>query len=331
MESPFTPIVEDTLSRLESMVEAALHNFEQTRDTQRVTQFMNAIVVPVAVALLHNVVGHRHALDPSFDRAIHYTSVSSLFSMLESGKMRLYTSDSANDPNEGAFFDQHSDLAKKFRWLKDVPSTPAYLGSFVISDSPSDQETNRDHQETNRDHLVYWRTYGDGGRGCSIEFCCSTRGLKKVLYGKSHVRAASRRLELLLPRISPLTELPSPIGTGVREVFGEAFNSLRYLYKSDDYEYEEECRLVVLRQQRSAGAIGLDYRRDHNGARQVRHYCHDDRLNLHEILNTTGTIVTIGPAAQSPRALSRSIHIALEKLGAYGAAVKTSRISFRTD
>ena len=220
-------------------------------------------------------------------------------------------------PTKVHSFDQHTNLAHQFRWLNDISPMPAYLASFVISDEPPGTDASRDN-------LVYWRTYGDGGRGCSIEFFCSTRELQKVRYGRTHIETTSRKLEPLLLRISPLTELPSPIGDGVRKLVCEALNGLRYLYKADDYEYEQECRLVVLRQQLNTADIDFDYRRDHNGATQVRPFCYDDRLNLAEILNDTGATVTIGPAAASPKALARSIQLAIEKLGLYGAAVKTS-------
>ena len=44
---------------LKKLIEAAVHNFHQTRDTHRVAQFMETFVVPVVDELIHDIVGHR--------------------------------------------------------------------------------------------------------------------------------------------------------------------------------------------------------------------------------------------------------------------------------
>ncbi|MYG99359.1 MAG: DUF2971 domain-containing protein [Acidimicrobiaceae bacterium] len=304
------------------MIEAAQHNFDQTGDTYRVAQFMESFILPVAADILHMIVSHRHELAKSQERVVHYTSASCLFSMFKNGRIRLYDSDNSNDPSEGAYFDQHSQWLSDYSWLKAATPMPVYIASFVISDpSESDRPC--------RDDLVYWRTYGDSGRGCSIEFLASSRGLQKVLYGQYEVEATAESLRGFLSQVDPLIEPSSPIGSRLADLIAEALNSIRHLYKSEDYEYEHECRLVVLKQQQPLANIHIDFDRAHGGS-SVRHYCYDDRLKLKGMLDATESTITIGPAAPSQEALERTIRVALEKLGFYSAAaVKFSRISFR--
>ena len=237
--------------------------------------------------------------------------------------MRLYDSDNCNDPNEGGYFDHHARFSSRFSWVNATSPMPVYIASFIISES-SERNT------LCRDDLVYWRTYGDGTRGCSIEFFSASRELQKVLYGKGQVEHTALLLEEFLNKITPFVELPSPIGPRLADLVAEALNSIRYLYKSEDYEYENECRLVVLREQKKPANIHFDYHRAHGGSTSVRHYCYDDRLELGGMLNATGAMITIGPAAPSQGALERTIRVALEKLGIYGAAVTTSEIDYRT-
>ncbi len=283
---------------------------------------MESFILPAAADLLHTIVGHRHVLAKSQERVVHYTSVSSLFSMFANERMRLYDSDNSNDPGEGKYFDQHSQWLSDYSWLDTATPMPVYIASFVLSDlSEGDRSCS--------DDLVYWRTYGDSGRGCSIEFFSSSRDLQKVLYGQHEVEATAESLREFLSQVDPFVEPSSPIGARLADLVAEALNSIRHLYKSEDYEYEHECRLVVLKQQQSLANIHIDSDQAHGGF-SVRHYCYDDRLKLRGMLDATGSTITIGPAATSQEALERTMRVALEKLGIYsGASIKFSRISYR--
>lgn len=307
---------------LKRLIEAAEHNYDQTGDTHRVALFMESFVLPVAADLLHTIVGHRHALAESQERAIHYTSVSSLFSMFKDERMRLYDSDNSNDPNEGKYFDHCAQFLSDYSWLDAATPMPVYIASFVIVD-PSKGD------RPYRDNLVYWRTYGDNGRGCSVEFFSSSRGLQKVLYGQREVDTTAESLGEFLRQVDLLIEPSSPVGARLADLVAEALNSIRHLYKSEDYEYEHECRLLVLKKQQSLENIHIDFDRAHGGS-SVRHYCYDERLRLKGMLDATGSTVTIGPAASSREALERTIRVALEKLDIYPAAsIKFSRIAYR--
>ena len=315
--------IDAQFDRLEGLIDAAQHILDKTGETNPVAQFMETQIVPAVADLLHTIVGHRHALTQSEERVVHYTSVPSLFSMFDEKRLRLYDSDNSNDLNEGRYFDQHAPFLSEYSWLATPSMMPAYLASFVISDS-------NDVDRLYRDDLVYWRTYGDAARGCSIEFFSKSRDLKKVLYGKHQAELTTELLDEFLKRVATFADLPSPIGSRIASVVAEAFNSIRHLYKSEDYKYENECRLVILRQQKKLANIHFDYNRTHGGSTPVRHYCFDKRLKLKGMLNDTGTTVTVGPAAPSREALGRTMRVAIEKLGIYGAAVKPSRIDYRT-
>jgi len=107
------------------------------------------------------------------DRAVaHYTTLHVLRDLVESGNpFRLYNSAYMNDPDEGRVFfkimkDRKIDVEKIFyeNDSEDSHSSPAYIGSFVRTDS---------RNEEGKDKLFLWRTYGkhdgeEAGGACLI-------------------------------------------------------------------------------------------------------------------------------------------------------------------
>lgn len=93
------------------------------------------------------------------DREVaHYTSLHVLRDLVERGKpFRLYNSAYMNDPEEGRVFfkimKDAIDVEKIFykNDSEDSHSSPAYIGSFVQTDS---------RNEEGKDKLFLWRTYG---------------------------------------------------------------------------------------------------------------------------------------------------------------------------
>lgn len=104
---------------------------------------------------------------------IHYTTIGVLMQMLQCQQrttpatLRLYDSMHLNDPDEGNYLPRKISAESQFGWLgdrrqflhqDDIGGTVdeiAYVASFVAGDAASD-------------NLVFWRTYGHEGKGCSI-------------------------------------------------------------------------------------------------------------------------------------------------------------------
>lgn len=107
------------------------------------------------------------------DRVVaHYTSLHVLRALAEpDNPFRLYSSAYMNDPEEGRVFfkimkDRKIDVEKIFyeNDSEDTHSSPAYIGSFVQTDS---------RNEEGKDKLFLWRTYGkhdgeEAGGACLI-------------------------------------------------------------------------------------------------------------------------------------------------------------------
>ena len=308
------------LSLLKAQVSAAMRFQGHGVTTAELVRYVKEVVGPSAVAILDAAVGHRHALEGTDQFVIHYTNVASLFKMLQQGHMRLYDTDNTNDPQEGDYFNRHARMPNDIEWIRSSSTGSAYVASFVVSDPT----------QCRRDDLVYWRTYGDSARGCSIEFSASGRDIRRVLYGEHEIDETISTLNPLLQEIMPLTQLSSPVGESVREIFGNAlYSTLPFLYKSEDFKYEHECRLVVSDRQLDPPQIKFDTRRDHNGVTDVRHYCIDSQLQLESMLARSGATITLGPAMHNQTNITKALKLAFRKLDVHGTVVKCSRISFQ--
>ena len=116
----------------------------------------------------------------------HYTSLDKVVKMLRKSKgeendyLRLYDSSHFNDPDEGYYLLQASGLSESNESINGMEGTklPSYIASFV---------SNQDKENMNvSDQLVFWRTYGREGKGCSIQFTnLPEDNLMKVFYGGS--------------------------------------------------------------------------------------------------------------------------------------------------
>ena len=142
-----------------------------------------------------------------------------------------------NDPNEGKLgFDIAKGMFKKIgaifqNWdIKDIRQS--FVGSFTMSQKES---------------LPMWVHYGEGGNGCRIEFKCSD--LKEPVYRVFYVK---KRFTECLNQIKSILEeyltdfefdksdLKNPVLLFARDSLSQAC----YLYKSKDYSYENEARII---------------------------------------------------------------------------------------
>lgn len=262
--------------------------------------------------------------------AIHYTSVDVLVSILQNvatGKgdsLRMYDSVHLNDPAEGNYI--ASKLPKEYEWLEKKDVSHAYIASFITPDSqkkPEDASNN----------LVFWRTYGKEGRGCSLSFRIPRNRLKMVRYGSKAVEDTMHVLKPVLDLLDPLINIPEQtiLCEKIREALGKiVWNSLErfnYLYKSEAYAYEKECRIVLAGREVDEDKIRFELQGGKNSPAYIRHYYEDKDLATTELL-VSGSSITLGPCVAYPRNMVYCLETIKRKAELDGPEIKISTIPY---
>ena len=180
---------------------------------------ISQVCPPLEQALQHSctsIEDSHHTIDQPIrnDRnfVIHYTSIAALVSMLQDvsreepkdqeakcpeepeGKKalwRLYDSLHLNDPEEGVLLSRHLRLPRKHAWLKESEVSHAYIASFILPDDNPKKDVD--------DNLVFWRTYGREGEGCSLSLPIPRCHLRRVLYGRQQLKCTIDLLRPTLP------------------------------------------------------------------------------------------------------------------------------------
>ena len=281
---------------------------------------------------------------------IHYTSIAALVSMLqdvskkeqerESEKKeregaelelalkpgdkqslwRLYDSVHLNDPEEGNLLIRN--LPRQYDWLGKREESHAYIASFIFNG-----------KKDMSDDLVFWHAYGKEGKGCSLSLCVPRSRLQEVLYGTTEVKRTVNDLRSVLDLLEPLVRIRKlSIRERVRErlatiVWG-FLERIRYLYKSDAYEYEKECRLVVAESGTDKNKIRFEDQDRNNYHARIRHYYEHEKLAIKELL-TTGSSITLGPCVPDSYNMRYYLEALKRKAGLIGPKIKFSKISYR--
>ena len=298
--------IEGKLEFLQRLSEVGLERFE--RDKGLMMRFVDEVVKPALVDVLGDLIGkidRRHWIEEAdseeWTYAIHYTSLDALVSLLQRtdddegiSSLRLYDSVHFNDPDEGNCLLRYMDLSKEHDWLGEAP-THAYVVSFI--------RPKCDPRKDMSDNLVFWRSYGQEGEGCSLSLRLPKRKLRKVLYG---VERVTETLELLkvnsvLKSLNPLVSITNPyiadeLQTRLAAIVWSMLADIRFLYKSEAYEYERECRLVVPERAAVEKGKGVQFTNERGAVApaKTRHYCEVKELSVDQILVTDSSI-TLGP------------------------------------
>ena len=308
--------------------------------------YVDEIVIPELQYVLKDLcleIEERHKIDEPEGRqenfVIHYTSIGTLVSMLQqkiknkqnvakdeqNASLRLYDSVHFNDPDEGDYFFRNLKLTKKHTWLSKKKESHAYIASFII---PNDDRDERDMS----DNLVFWRTYGREGEGCSLKLRIPRDRLRKVLYGANEVNDTWQNLQPVLDVLYPLVSIRKrSLKEKVREELAKAIwkslASLRYLYKSEAYKYERECRFVIPELDADKDKICFEYQ-EQNNSPYLRHYYQDEALEIEKIL-ISGSCITLGPCVPDRPDVSNCLEILKRQANVYGPEIKNSKIFYR--
>ncbi len=324
---------EEKVEKLKVFVEGGRERFDRDHDLP--LEYVTGIVVPALKDVLEGLclqIEKRHRLDEAENEkghfVIHYTSIAALVSMLQNAPtstLRLYDSIHFNDPDEGNYFVRHLILLKKYDWLNKKNLPHAYITSFIIPDAKNEKDMS--------DNLVFWRTYGKEGEGCSLSLPIPRDQLKKVLYGSDKVKHTAGLLSPVLDSLDPLVQISKhPLGKDVQEKLAEvvwkSLEGIRYLYKSEAYEYEKECRFVIPESDADKDKICFEDQGQNNSPARIRHYYEDDALKTNNIL-ITGSSITLGPCVPYPYNIRYYLESLMRKAGLSGPEIRFSKIPYR--
>ena len=343
-------VARNNLQRLQTFIEAGIDRFN--KDGYLHLGYATEIVIPKLEEAMNDVclqieqdhiVSEPEAGSTTF--VVHYTSVATVVSMLQAGakrmkenppvgehrayqeplgaSLRMYDSAHFNDPDEGNYFARNLNLTERHDWLATNAMPPAYIISFIIPDS--------DSAEANEatDNLVFWRTYGREGEGCSLRLPVPGAKLRKVRYGPDPVREAGELLLPVLDILHPFVTIGGPsTKQAVLEALWGSLGRIQFLYKSRAYSYERECRIVATRTETDNEDVYFDYRDGGDISGRLRHYCEDEDLDISRILSS-GSSITIGPCVDDKEDLRHSLEILKRRVGILGLEVKLSEILYR--
>ena len=236
----------------------------------------------------------RHTVDSDIERttsrATHYTSLEVVLHMLSqetsdgNASLRLYDSLHCNDPEEGDFL---VNSIPQHQWLAEGSSGGhAYIASLIMGEQERDLSN----------ELVFWRTYGNEGSGCSLTMVVETRLLRRVFYGEEHVAITRDLLLPILDLVKPLTERYESLRKEMAETIWRRLEAIRFLYKNSAYDFENECRVVLTTDSPGFEQSRVRFEPRGNGSpiSRVRHFYEMDELALKNTM-TSGSKLVLGP------------------------------------
>lgn len=320
---------QEGMRELRTLVRGGVDRFK--KDGQLDLRYVTGIVVPKLKEVVGDIGGEisqRHMIDRDENGesifVTHYTGIGKLFSMLqgaakgEETSLRLYDSVHFNDPDEGYYFLRN--LLTGHDWLKVDRgySSHAYIVSFV---APSANPEKNSH-----DDLVFWRTYGREGEGCSLRVSVPKSRLRKVSYDAEEARIAAKELLPVLNAVKPLASVDSEIRDTLARAFWESLKGIQFLYKSEAYDYENELRFIVTESDVDENDLCFEYR--DTSPVSIRHYCEDEELAIKKAF-ISDSMITIGPCVLNYDDLSHVLGILTRRAKLYGVRIFPSRIPYR--
>ncbi len=325
------------LQNLEKSVEAALNRVKKhgTIDPGYLTDVVGEQLADALTDLFPQI-EKRHEIegDDETVTVVHYTSIATVFSMLEktsnkdkNNSLRLSDSVHFNDPDEGNYIIRN--VPEKYKWLKEnqEATTHAYIASFIYKPG-----------EDVSDNLVFWRTYGREGEGCSLSVPILRSRLKRVLYDADEVERTFELLSPVLNFLDPLLGIKEessrknilPI---LAKIVWTPLEKFRYLYKSKAYEYESECRFVLDESYiRNKGDSHFELQDQNNSRARIRHYYIDEDLAVEKLL-ISGSSITLGPCVANRDnvlyCLKELKERTQKKIEGFSPEIKLSEISYQ--
>lgn len=330
-----------SLQMLRSAVEAVRERFRKNEDKDELSRGVDSVVIPFlneAISEEFKLLKESYRVCRGNDEAptvVHYTNIDTVIKMFQdysdkkASYLRLYDTFHFNDPDEGRYLKlDKSDLRK-------TASPCAYVTSFVVP-------KNAKGIEDIRDNLVFWRTYGREGAGCSLAIKIPAHRLYRVRYGEKEATAAVEDVasveRKVMDALNPMMNLgengpkeqdvPALLREATAVALREGSEAVLYLHKSKAYEYENEARVIKtvrsIKRERKRGIV-FECK---SGESKARHYYEDDDLSVEKLL-VTGSVITLGPCVSFKENMAYYMEHLKEKSGLVGPEVRQSEVSYR--
>ena len=304
-------------------------------------RYLNEIILPELGMVMEHVsteILERHLVPTETEGATlqvtHYTSLAAVTAMLrglangQGATLRVYDSSHSNDPDEGNHLVRQLSSNGNHRWLEQGSGVGhAYITSFVL--------TSDDDKSDMSDDLVFWRTYGRDGKGCSLTVDVRRQLLRKVLYEPDDVEAVRITLLPVLDVVTPLAQADEDCARAISRTIWKRLVGVRYLYKDKAYHHEQEYRVVIPGDSPDIRLAGVRFETCEEGGSivEVRHYCEISDLDLRELLASNSRLI-LGPSVND----RYSVRLYFEDLrsqaraddrGLYGFPIQESQIRYR--
>ena len=266
-------------------------------------RYLNGMVLPMLDIVMEHVsaeILERHLIPTEAEdatlRVTHYTSLAAVTSMLrglangQGATLRLYDSSHCNDPDEGDHLVRQLSSNGKHRWLEQGSGVGhAYIASFVFVSDGGEPDMS--------DELVFWRTYGKDGKGCSLTVDVRCKLLRKVLYEPADVEAVRITLQPILDAVTPLAQADEHCAKAISGTIWKRLAGVRYLYKDEAYHHEQEYRVAIPCDSPDIRPSGVRFETYEEGGSivEVRHYCEIADLGLRRLLASNSKLV-LGPS-----------------------------------
>ena len=351
MENETVDVKVDNIQVLRRVSELARDRFESDRDADILRGAVEGalIVSPMREAIRDGLaqVKSRYLVgadDNALTAVVHYTRIQVVVGMFQAhieGKpsyLRMYDTLHSNDPDEGKYLLER--IAPIVREELGDISPCAYVTSFI---SPKPESEMGDDVDRVRDNLVFWRTYGNDGAGCSLTVRIPAGRLFKVSYGQKDAESAARNIQGVLASVkgalNPVLGIPDE-DANVQSIKANLLGRLTselvasdptifYLHKSGAYEYEREVRAIGTVPIIGRDQIEFEYS-DDSGEIDVRHYYERDDLCATNLL-TSHSVITIGPSVQNRESVAYYLEYLKRKSNLLGPRIVQSQVSYRNN
>ncbi len=263
--------------------------------------YVEEIILPELVTVVQGIgssIEDRHRIPTVADNVTtwvtHYTSLSAVTSMLrgladgQEPVLRLYDTSHCNDPDEGNHLVRELSSNDGYRWLARESSIGhAYITSFVRGKDDIDMS----------DDLVFWRTYGKDGKGCSLTLAVRADLLRQVFYSDRDIEKTRQMILPVLDAVAPLARADESCAKLMSAAIWQHLEGIRYLYKNVAYHNENEHRIAFPATSSDIEPDQIQFQTyEADGPLvEVRHYYEIDGLALRQILSS-GSKLMLGPA-----------------------------------
>ena len=114
----------------------------------------------------------------------------------------------------------------------------------------------------------------------------------------------------------------------LKELFKRVFDRIRYLYKSEAYEHENECRFVSTANEVQTDEVCFEYSERGDGSPRIRHYIEPETLDIQKNLLISGSIITLGPTLPQKTNVRYYIEHSIKTILS-GTTVRCSNVPYR--